>query len=204
MPRGKTSPPAPAIPELVARLLPWFAANARDLPWRRTTDPYAVWISEIMLQQTQVKTVIPYWERWLHELPDVAALAATPEDRVLKLWEGLGYYTRARNLQRTARLIVTQHCGAFPRGFNAILALPGIGRYTAGAIAKASPMAIMDVVLAVGAKLNGHASFGTRTFNTTSLCRATVDLIVPVTPMIFTDIRFSAGKRLTNSSDSPE
>src|SRR5213594_3995321 len=86
-----------------------IARHARDLPWRRTRDPYAIWISEIMLQQTQVKTVIRYWERWMRELPDVRALARATPERVLKLWEGLGYYSRARHLQRTAQLIVTQH-----------------------------------------------------------------------------------------------
>ena len=134
-------------PRLVPPLLAWFAANARDLPWRRTLDPYAVWISEIMLQQTQVKTVIPYWERWLRTLPDVRALADAPEDRVLKLWEGLGYYTRARNLQKAARVIITEHAGQFPRDFAAILALPGIGRYTAGALASIAfnqPAPILD------------------------------------------------------------
>ncbi|MEN9572447.1 MAG: A/G-specific adenine glycosylase [Verrucomicrobiota bacterium] len=88
-----------------------------------------------MLQQTQVKTVIPYWERWMKELPDIAALAAAPEQRVLKLWEGLGYYTRVRNLQKAAQHIVAAHAGQFPRDFDAILALPGVGRYTAGAVA---------------------------------------------------------------------
>ncbi len=119
---------------LVLPLLDWFAAHARDLPWRRTRDPYAIWVSEIMLQQTQVKTVIPYWERWLRELPDVRALVAASESRVLKLWEGLGYYTRARNLQRAARHIIGEHDGRFPESFEAVLALPGVGRYTAGAI----------------------------------------------------------------------
>lgn len=119
---------------LVLPLLDWFAAHARDLPWRPTRDPYAIWVSEIMLQQTQVKTVIPYWERWLRELPDVRALAAAPESRVLKLWEGLGYYTRARHLQRAARQLVVSHDGRFPESFEAVLALPGVGRYTAGAI----------------------------------------------------------------------
>ena len=115
-------------------MLDWFATAARDLPWRRTLDPYAIWVSEIMLQQTQVKTVIPSWERWLRELPDVAALAAAPEQRLLKLWEGLGYYTRVRNLQKAAQQIVAEHAGLFPRDFDAVLALPGVGRYTAGAI----------------------------------------------------------------------
>jgi A/G-specific adenine glycosylase len=131
----------------VPLLLKWFDANARDLPWRRTCDPYAIWISEIMLQQTQVKTVIPYWERWLRDLPTVRALAEAPEDRVLKLWEGLGYYTRARNLQRAAQVILAEHGGVFPTEHAALLALPGIGRYTAGAIASIAfnqPAPILD------------------------------------------------------------
>jgi len=128
-------------------LLSWFAEHARDLPWRGTRDPYAIWISEIMLQQTQVKTVIPYWERWMRALPDVASLAAADPDRVLKLWEGLGYYTRARNLQKAAGVIVREHDGVFPRRFEDVLALPGIGRYTAGAICSIAfhePRPILD------------------------------------------------------------
>jgi len=128
-------------------LLGWFARNARDLPWRRTLDPYAIWISEIMLQQTQVKTVIPYWERWLSELPTVQAAAECPEPRLLKLWEGLGYYRRARHLQKAARVIVKEHGGRFPRDFATVLALPGVGRYTAGAICSIAynqPVPILD------------------------------------------------------------
>ena len=150
---GDAEPPAWTADErrkvraLVPALLKWFAAHARDLPWRRTFDPYAIWISEIMLQQTQVKTVIPYWERWMRELPDTAALAAAPQDKVLKLWEGLGYYTRARNLQKAARVVMEQHGGKFPRDFAAVLELPGIGRYTAGAICSIAydePAPILD------------------------------------------------------------
>jgi A/G-specific adenine glycosylase len=115
-------------------MLNWFQQNARDLPWRQTRDPYAIWISEIMLQQTQVKTVIPYWQRWIRRLPDVRALARARSDAVLKLWEGLGYYSRARNLQKAARKIVDQLGGRFPAKFDEVIALPGVGRYTAGAI----------------------------------------------------------------------
>jgi len=125
----------------------WFAKNARDLPWRRTRDPYAIWISEIMLQQTQVKTVIPYWERWMQDFPIIASLAIADEQHVLKLWEGLGYYTRARNLQKAARIICEKHSAKFPRAFDDVLALPGIGRYTAGAIASIAyddPTPILD------------------------------------------------------------
>src|ERR1700722_18791467 len=105
---------------LVALLLDWFAANARDLPWRRTKDPYAIWVSEIMLQQTQVKTVIPFWERWLRELPTIEAAANASSDKLHKLWEGLGYYTRVRNLQKAAQVIVEQHGGKFPDTFDEV------------------------------------------------------------------------------------
>ncbi len=127
-------PQDPSPKRLVTLLLDWFATNARDLPWRRTHDPYAIWVSEIMLQQTQVKTVIPYWERWLCELPTIEALAKAHPDKIHKLWEGLGYYTRVRNLQKAAQQIIAEHDGEFPQTFDAVLALPGIGRYTAGAI----------------------------------------------------------------------
>ena len=133
--------------KLVTLLLDWFAANARDLPWRRTRDPYAIWVSEIMLQQTQVKTVIPYWERWMRELPTIETLAKAHADKIHKLWEGLGYYTRVRNLQRAAQQIVAQHAGKFPESYDDILALPGIGRYTAGAISSIAfdqPRPIVD------------------------------------------------------------
>jgi adenine-specific DNA glycosylase len=205
--------------KLVAQLLDWFAANARDLPWRRTQDPYAIWVSEIMLQQTQVKTVIPYWERWMRELPTIAALAEASPAKIHKLWEGLGYYTRVRNMQKAAQQIIASqsevaadvsplHLRAgrsqsrltsaatireskpllsrpaatlspsdgerdrawrktrkqkaegsnqseppdvgsykFPDTFDAVLALPGIGRYTAGAICSIAfnqPTPILD------------------------------------------------------------
>src|SRR5271156_4527161 len=120
--------------KLVPLLLNWFSKSARALPWRRTRDPYAIWVSEIMLQQTQVKTVIPFWNRWLRELPTIEAAAKAPSEKIHKLWEGLGYYTRVRNLQKAAQVIVEKHGGKFPGSFDEFLALPGIGRYTAGAI----------------------------------------------------------------------
>jgi A/G-specific adenine glycosylase len=137
----------PKVKLLVPRLLNWFAANARDLPWRRTRDPYAIWVSEIMLQQTQVKTVIPFWNRWLRELPTIEAAAQAPSEKIHKLWEGLGYYTRVRNLQKAAQQIVEKHGGNFPDKFDDVLALPGIGRYTAGAICSIAfnqPTPILD------------------------------------------------------------
>jgi A/G-specific adenine glycosylase len=121
--------------------------HARDLPWRRRQDPYSVWVSEVMLQQTQVKTVLPYFERWLRAFPNIQALAQATPTRVLKLWEGLGYYTRARNMHAAARLIVKEHAGQFPVTFSKVLALPGVGRYTAGAICSIAfnqPTPILD------------------------------------------------------------
>lgn len=115
-------------------LLLWFKKHQRPLPWRETYDPYQVWISEIMLQQTQVKTVLPYFARWMKALPTIQSVAKAPEDQILKLWEGLGYYSRARNLQKAAKLIVEKHGGVFPQHYDDVLALPGIGKYTAGAI----------------------------------------------------------------------
>ena len=135
---------------LVRELLKWYQIHKRDLPWRRepySSDPYCVFVSEIMLQQTQVKTVLPFWERWMRELPTVQVAARASSDKIHKLWEGLGYYTRVRNLQKAAQLILDQHNGKFPNRFEDILALPGIGRYTAGAISSIAfnrPTPILD------------------------------------------------------------
>ena len=117
------------------KLLAWYDANKRDLPWRRTQDPYKIWISEIMLQQTRVDTVIPYYERFLDWFPTVADLAQAPEEKLLKAWEGLGYYSRVRNMQKAAQQIMEDHGGVFPSSYEKISKLKGIGPYTAGAIA---------------------------------------------------------------------
>ncbi len=129
------------------QLLGWFLQYRRDLPWRRSKDPYRVWLSEIMLQQTRVAAVIPYYERFLERFPDVQALATAPQEEVLRLWSGLGYYSRARNLQSAAQEIVAKHGGVFPRDEKDALALPGIGRYTAAAIlsiAYGAELAVLD------------------------------------------------------------
>jgi A/G-specific adenine glycosylase len=130
-----------------AALLVWFREFQRDLPWRRSRHPYRIWISEIMLQQTRVAAVIPYYRRFLERFPDVRALAEAPEEEVLRLWSGLGYYSRARNLQRAARQIVARHGGEFPRTPAEVLQLAGIGRYTAAAVlsmAFGEPCAVLD------------------------------------------------------------
>ena len=139
--------PAADIPKFRRRLLSWFAEGKRDLPWRRTRDPYRIWLSEIMLQQTRVAAVVPYYKRFLENFPNVRTLARARTDRVLSNWAGLGYYSRARNLQRAAKEIVSRHAGEVPREYEAALALPGIGRYTAAAvlsIAYDAPRAVLD------------------------------------------------------------
>ncbi len=123
-------------PLIAADVVQWQASHGRNhLPWQQTRDPYRVWLSEIMLQQTQVATVLGYYERFLQQFPDVASLAAAPEDDVMALWSGLGYYSRARNLHRCAQAVVAEHGGAFPRTAAVLATLPGIGRSTAAAIA---------------------------------------------------------------------
>ncbi len=124
------------LKQIVQPLLAWYRSTARDLPWRHTRDPYKVWVSEIMLQQTRVAAVLGYYARFLEAFPTVQALAAAPEDRLMKLWEGLGYYSRARNLQKAAKQIV--ELSAFPDTYDGLLALSGVGEYTAGAIGSAA------------------------------------------------------------------
>ena len=131
--------------KLRTALLTWYSANKRDLPWRRTRDPYHIWLAEIMLQQTRVAAVIPYYERFLQRFPTVAALAAAPEQELLAAWSGLGYYSRARNLQKAAKNV--QDAGRFPSDYNSIKQLPGIGDYTAAAVASiafSQPYAVLD------------------------------------------------------------
>ena len=146
---------------LPVRLLPWYRENARDLPWRRSREPYRVWVSEIMLQQTRVEAVVGYYNRFMEAFPDVQALAAAEESRVLKLWEGLGYYSRARNLQKTAKLLVETRGGRFPDTAAELQKLPGIGAYTAGAVASICferPRAAVDGnVLRIIARITAEA-----------------------------------------------
>ena len=123
-----------ALQQLPIPLLEWFRDNARSLPWRDEPTPYHVWLSEIMLQQTRVAAVLDYYKRFLDSVPDVSALAALPEGQLMKLWQGLGYYSRARNLQKAAKIIVEEYGGQFPSDYQAVRALPGVGDYTAGAV----------------------------------------------------------------------
>jgi A/G-specific adenine glycosylase len=145
--RGLFSKDAKDYGLLTREALDWYANAGRDLPWRHSCDPYAIWVSEIMLQQTQVKTVIPYYHRWLAQFPTVEHLALADLQQVLKAWEGLGYYSRARNLHRAAQEIIQHQRGVFPTQLEDVLALPGIGRTTAGGILSAAfnqPVAILD------------------------------------------------------------
>ena len=128
---NKALAPASAKRQFQQRLSQWYRRSGRDLPWRRTTDPYAILVSEVMLQQTQVERVLEFYRRFLARFPTVAALAAAPVDDVLVAWQGLGYYRRARNLHLAAQQIMARHHGVFPDTFEEVAALPGVGRYTA-------------------------------------------------------------------------
>ena len=142
-------------------LLSWFAREGRDLPWRRTRDPYRIWLSEVILQQTRVAQGLEYYLRFTERFPDIAALAAAPEDEVLKLWQGLGYYSRARNLHAAARQVMSRFGGVFPATYGEVRALPGVGDYTAAAIASfayGAAEVVLDVnVRRVLARLDGGA-----------------------------------------------
>lgn len=146
--------------KIVEPLLEWYGRSARILPWRENPEPYRVWVSEVMLQQTRVEAVKPYFERFLAQLPTVAALAAAPEAQILKLWEGLGYYNRVRNLQKGAREVMARFSGVIPASYGDLLALPGVGSYTAGAIASIAfgiPVPAVDGnVLRVTARVCNH------------------------------------------------
>ena len=147
------------LSQLPIPLLAWYRENARDLPWRHDPDPYRVWVSEIMLQQTRVAAVLGYYARFMDAYPTVRDLAEAPEDRLMKLWQGLGYYSRARNLQKAARQIMERHGGVFPSDYADIRALAGIGEYTAGAIASIAfgrPIPAVDGnLLRVAARVTG-------------------------------------------------
>ena len=135
------------INQLRRSLLQWYNKQGRDLPWRRTTDPYPIWVSEIMLQQTQVKTVTPYYQRWLIQFSTISQVAQADLQTVLKAWEGLGYYARGRNLHKAAQVLTQIYDGEFPHQLEKVLALPGIGRTTAGGILSAAfnqPISILD------------------------------------------------------------
>ncbi len=167
---------------LTEPLLTWFSASARSMPWRDDPTPYHVWISEIMLQQTRVSAVIPYYERFISALPDVKSLANCEDDKLMKLWQGLGYYSRARNLKKAAQIIEKDHNGSFPSEYASVRALPGIGDYTAGAVlsiafGKKTP-AVDGNVLRVWSRITGDFS-DIMAEKTRQVCRETVGNCMP-------------------------
>jgi A/G-specific adenine glycosylase len=135
------------IPKFRSQLIKWYTENQRRLPWRQTDNPYHIWISEVMLQQTQVDTVIPYYHRFIRQFPDLPSLARADQQQVLKAWEGLGYYARARNLQKAARIVAAQHAAVIPDDIISLRKLPGVGDYISAAvlsIAFDQPLAVVD------------------------------------------------------------
>lgn len=171
------------IEQLPIPLLEWYRDNARTLPWREDPTPYHVWVSEIMLQQTRVAAVLDYYARFMAELPDVAALAEVPEGRLMKLWQGLGYYSRARNLQAAARQIMEEYGGVFPSQYDQVRALKGVGDYTAGAICSIAfkqPVPAVDGnVLRVVTRINGDE----RDITAQATKRAIADQLSPIIPL---------------------
>ena len=191
---------SPDLKGIQQPLLAWWDAGHADLPWRRSRDPYAIWISEIMLQQTQIATVIPYYERWLARFPTVAHLAAAALDDVLKLWEGLGYYSRARNVHAAAQTIVSRHGGQLPDSVDELLALKGIGRYTAGAIASIAfdrPVPVLDGnVIRVFSRLIDLAADTTRSATQTQLWSLATALVPASRPGAYNQALMELGQRI--------
>ncbi|MBP85629.1 MAG: A/G-specific adenine glycosylase [Planctomycetaceae bacterium] len=187
------------------KMLAWFARNARDLPWRRTKAPYHVWISEIMLQQTQVVAVIPYFDRFIAKFPTIESLAKAKEEEVLRLWEGLGYYRRARQLHKAAAVIWSEHRGEFPSHHENILALPGVGRYTAGAIRSIAfdqPAAILEAnTLRVFSRLTGFAGDTTSTRGQRVLWEAAEKLLPRKRPGEFNQAMMELGSEVCTPRD---
>ncbi|MCP4425467.1 MAG: A/G-specific adenine glycosylase [Chloroflexi bacterium] len=188
-------------PLLITRpLLAWWDAERADLPWRNNRTPYTVWVAEIMLQQTQVATVIPYYERWLNRFPTTAALAAASLDDVLKLWEGLGYYSRARNLHAAARQVMAELDGRLPNSVPELMSLPGIGRYTAGAIASIAfnrPAPVLDGnVIRILSRLTDLPDDATKTAGKKKLWKMAADLVPPERPGDFNEALMELGQRV--------
>ena len=193
-------------PHAVKALLLWYQQNKRDLPWRHTSDPYRIWISEIMLQQTRVEAVKPYYARFLEAAPNIEALAALPEEQLMKLWEGLGYYSRARNLQKAARVVVEDHGGVMPTTYEELLKLPGIGEYTAGAIASIAygvrVPAIDGNVLRVLARVSGTDADITLP-ETKKEFRQKLSLVVPLEAGDFTQSLIELGATVCAPNREP-
>lgn len=163
-------------------LLKWYDVNRRDLPWRSNPDPYGVWISEIMAQQTQMDRVVAYWRRWMKKYPDLSSLAQASEEDVLKAWEGLGYYSRARNIRKAASIIVTEHNSIFPKEIDQIQSLPGIGAYTAGAIASIAHNTVAPAVDANVLRVFARLLDIAETVKAGSVKRMVEEAVIPLMP----------------------
>ena len=196
-----------ALEQLSIPLLEWYRDNARSLPWREDPTPYHVWLSEIMLQQTRVAAVLGYYSRFLEECPDVKSLAELPEERLMKLWQGLGYYNRARNLQAAARQIMEEHGGVFPSDYDRVRALKGVGDYTAGAICSIAfglPVPAVDGnVLRVVARITGDE--GDITAQSTK--KRVAELLQPIIPLhapgVFTQAMMELGATVCLPNGAP-
>ncbi|WP_420628431.1 A/G-specific adenine glycosylase [Candidatus Leptofilum sp.] len=190
--------------QIQGALLDWWDAGHADLPWRRSKDPYAIWVSEIMLQQTQIATVIPYFERWLERFPTVQALAEASLDDVLKLWEGLGYYSRARNLHAAAQTVVQEWNGRLPQTAADLMKLKGIGRYTAGAIASIAfnePAPVLDGnVIRVLSRLTDLPDDVTQTATKNSLWQLAEQLVPADRPGDFNQALMELGQKICLSA----
>ncbi len=196
-----------ALEQLPIPLLEWYRDNARRLPWRDDPTPYHVWVSEVMLQQTRVAAVLDYYNRFMAEVPDVHALAALPEERLMKLWQGLGYYSRARNLQAAARQIMEKHGGAFPSDYRAVRALKGVGDYTAGAIcsiAFGQPVPAVDGnVLRVVARITGDEGDITTPAMKSKVAAALAPIIPLDAPGTFTQAMMELGATVCLPNGAP-
>lgn len=195
-------------PEWAERLVAWYERQGRDLPWRRDTDPYRVWVSEIMLQQTRIEAALEHYRRFMQALPTVADLAAVEEDALLKLWEGLGYYSRARNLKKAACVVMEQYDGQLPASYDALLALPGIGEYTAGAIASISfgiPVPAVDGnVLRVLARLTASRQDVLRPAVKKEFTRLAARMVPPQKPGVFNQAIMELGETVCLPYAAPE
>lgn len=195
------------LEQLPIPLLEWYRDNARDLPWRRSPEPYRVWVSEIMLQQTRVAAVLDYYKRFLESAPTVQALAALPEDQLMKLWQGLGYYSRARNLQKAARQIVEDFGGAFPGRYEDIRSLAGVGDYTAAAISSicfGQPIPAVDGnLLRVSARITGEEGEITAPATKKRLTAALADIIPVQAPGRFNQAMMDLGAMVCLPNGAP-
>jgi A/G-specific adenine glycosylase len=191
--------------QIAALLLAWWDTGHADLPWRQTADPYPIWVAEVMLQQTQISTVIPYYERWLARFPTVESLAAAPLDEVLKAWEGLGYYSRARHLHAAAQTVVAELGGQLPPTVTELMALQGIGRYTAGAIASIAfdqPAPVLDGnVIRVLSRLFDIEADVTQTATKKQLWQLATDLVPAQRPGAYNQALMELGQTICRTGE---